>query len=159
MPLPNATPSTAAQSRVQHYAAKALVMLALLALGGVVWKVREVFHARQAQERHYAESELHIINQWQAESVAKWRNQRLADAMALSEDALLAKALAQWRAAPSPTNELLLTERLRVEIQLALHALAFLTQRMPQHILAGREHAQQHACQHDENGPEKTAAL
>ena len=106
MPLPNATPSTAAQSRVQHYAAKALVMLALLALGGVVWKVREVFHARQAQERHYAESELHIINQWQAESVAKWRNQRLADAMALSEDALLAKALAQWRAAPSPTNEL-----------------------------------------------------
>ena len=93
MPLPNATPSTAAQSRVQHYAAKALVMLALLALGGVVWKVREVFHARQAQERHYAESELHIINQWQAESVAKWRNQRLADAMALSEDALLAKAV------------------------------------------------------------------
>ena len=126
MPLPNATPSTAAQSRVQHYAAKALVMLALLALGGVVWKVREVFHARQAQERHYAESELHIINQWQAESVAKWRNQRLADAMALSEDALLAKALAQWRAAPSPTNELLLTERLRVLQEQARYSAAYL---------------------------------
>lgn len=113
-------------ARARDYIATALVAIAVVALGGIIWEVFEVYQARQAQDRHQAERELHIINQWQAESVAKWRDQRLADAMSLSEDALLARALAQWRAAPSPANQSLLSERLRVLQEQARYSSAYL---------------------------------
>lgn len=114
------------RSGARDYIAQALVAIAVVALGGIIWEVIEVYQARQAQDRHQAERELHIINQWQAESVAKWREQRLADAMTLSEDALLAQALAQWRAAPSPANQSLLSERLRVLQEQARYSSAYL---------------------------------
>lgn len=61
-------------ARARDYIATALVAIAVVALGGIIWEVFEVYQARQAQDRHQAERELHIINQWQAESVAKWRD-------------------------------------------------------------------------------------
>ena len=125
MQLLRAFASLQAGSRARGYAAKALVVAAIAALAWVVWQVSEVYQTRQEQYRHSAERELHIINQWQAERIAQWREQRLADATALSEDALLAQALAQWRTAPTPANASLLTERLRILQEQARYSAAY----------------------------------
>ena len=125
MQLLRAFASLQAGSRARGYAAKALVVAAIAALAWVVWQVSEVYQTRQEQYRHSAERELHIINQWQAERIAQWREQRLADATALSEDALLAQAMAQWRGAPTPDNEFLLTERLRILQEQARYSAAY----------------------------------
>lgn len=152
MQLFRALSSPAARSRggrssVRDYAAKALVVIAVAVLGWITWEVREVYQARQTQDRHHAERELHLINQWQAESVAKWRNQRLADARALSEDALLAQALAQWRGAPSPAHESLLTERLRVLQEQARYSGAYLLDTQGRLLLSAQGATDGHAPQ------------
>lgn len=115
-----------ARAAARKHAAKAFVVATAVVLAGIVWGVGAVYQTRQDQYRHHAERELHTINQLQAERIAKWRDQRLADAMALSEDGLLAQALAQWRAEPTPAIEALLTERLRILQEQARYSAAYL---------------------------------
>lgn len=90
------------------------LLLALAALGLVLWGVSVLYQQRMQQHRHQAERELQAINQLQVESVAAWREQRLTDALALSDDLLLAQAVAQWLHAPSAARQRLLIERLRI---------------------------------------------
>lgn len=111
---------------IRGHAAQLLVVAAVAVLAWVVWGVGQVYQTRQQQYRHHAERELQIINQLQAERVGKWREQRLADASALSEDSLLAQALGQWRDDPSATTQALLTERLRILQEHAHYSAAYL---------------------------------
>jgi len=107
------------------HTARLLVLVAVAVLVWTVWGVGQVYQSRQQQYRHHAERELHIINQLQAEQVGKWRDQRLADASALSEDALLAQSLVQWRSAPTPATQMPLTERLRILQEYARYSAAY----------------------------------
>ncbi len=115
-----------ARAAARKHAAKAFAIATVAALAWMVWGVGAVYQTRQDQYRHQAERELHTINQLQAERVAKWRDKRLADAMALSEDSLLAQALAQWRAVPTLANEALLSGRLRILQEQARYSAAYL---------------------------------
>ena len=115
-----------ARAAARQHAGAALAIATVAVLAWMVWGVEAVYQTRQDQYRHYAERELHTINQLQAKRVAKWREQRQADAMALSEDGLLGRALAQWRTLPTPTDEALLTERLRILQEQARYSAAYL---------------------------------
>ena len=114
-----------ARPMARDCAAKARVVVAAAALAAIVWGVHGVYQTRQEQYRHQTERELHTIHHLQAERIAQWREQRLADAMAFSEDALLAQALTQWRTLPTPANEALLTKRLRIAQELARYSAAY----------------------------------
>ena len=115
-----------ARAAARKHAVTAFAIATVTVLAWMVWGVQSVYQTRQDQYRHHAERELHTINQLQAKTVAKWREQRQADAMALSEDGLLGRALAQWRTLPTPTNEALLTERLRILQEQARYSAAYL---------------------------------
>lgn len=93
---------------------KVALLLTAAALALMVWGVAVLYQQRLQHYRHQAERELQAINQLQANSLAAWREQRLTDAMALSDDLLLAQALAQWLRQPSSARQQLLTERLRI---------------------------------------------
>lgn len=92
----------------------ALVLATAMAVGLIFWGVSVIYKKRQEHYRHQAERELQAINYLQAESVSKWREQRLTDATALSDDALFAQATAQWRQAPSVARQAQVRERLRI---------------------------------------------
>ena len=115
-----------ARAAVRKRAAATFAIATVVVLAWIVWGVQAVYQTRQDQYRHHAERELHTINQLQAKRVAKWREQRVADAMALSEDGMLGQALAQWRALPTPDHAALLTERLRILQEQARYSAAYL---------------------------------
>ncbi|WP_051603066.1 diguanylate cyclase domain-containing protein [Simplicispira psychrophila] len=100
--------------KCRSHAGKAIVLIAAAVLGLLVWCVTLLYQQRLAHYRHQAERELQAINQLQVHSVGAWREQRLTDAMALSDDVLLAQALSQWLRQPSQARQVLLTERLRI---------------------------------------------
>ena len=126
MPLSPSFSFSKAGVSTRRHAAKAFVLATVAVLAWIAWGVGVVYQERQDQYRHQAERELQTINQLQAQRIAKWRDQRLADAMALSEDGLLARALVQWRRARTAANEDLLTERLRILQEHARYSAAYL---------------------------------
>ena len=137
----------AAGTFVQRHAAKVFLALVLVVLAWVVWGVHTIYQARQNQYRHNLEHELHLINQWQTERIVQWREQRQADANALSEDALLAQALAQWHSAPNPQRQELLTGRLRILQEQARYSAVYLVDSQGQLLLNAQGRAQGHMPQ------------
>ena len=132
---------------VQRHATKVFLALVLVVLAWVVWGVHTIYQARQNQYRHNLEHELHLINQWQTERIVQWREQRQADANALSEDALLAQALAQWHSAPNPQRQELLTGRLRILQEQARYSAVYLVDSQGQLLLNAQGRAQGHMPQ------------
>ncbi len=100
--------------RARRHGGKALALLAAGALALMAWGAVSSFQKRQDHYRHQAERELQTINHLQAQSVLTWREQRLTDAMALSDDALFEQAARQWRDAPDTLAGTPLLERLRL---------------------------------------------
>ena len=92
----------------------ALALTGLLALALALWGLALVYQDRMERHRHQAELGLQAISHLQAQSLADWRAQRLTDAMALSDDALFAQAVAQWLRNPSQDLERMVEERLRI---------------------------------------------
>ena len=91
-----------------------LFLIGTVAFSLAVWSLAMLYQQRLDNHRHQAERELQAISQLQVSGVSTWRQQRLTDAMALSDDSLLAQAFAQWQRLPSAARELVLIERLRI---------------------------------------------
>ena len=88
--------------------------IAVLASLGLLWAVTMVYQDRTALYRHQAERELQTISRLQASAVSDWRERRLADASALTDDGLFAQAVARWRDTPSSEAETPVHDRLRI---------------------------------------------
>ena len=119
-------------------------------LGGViafslaVWSLAMLYQQRLDNHRHQAERELQAISQLQVSGVSTWRQQRLTDAMALSDDSLLAQAFAQWQRLPSAARELVLIERLRILQERANYTAVYLVDLQGRLLLPQSTTAQQH---------------
>ena len=81
-----------------------VVLISLVAGVLFVWTLSTVYEQRKLVHRHQAERELQTIGRLQAQAVANWRANRLADASALTDDSLFAQAVARWQSAP-PTEQ------------------------------------------------------
>ena len=79
--------------------------------------------------------------------------------MALSEDGLLAQALAQWRASPTPAREALLTERLRILQEQARYSAAYLLDTQGRLLLDAQGAANGHLPQAERQALENAFAL
>ena len=97
------------------------LLLALLGWGGHL-----LYQERERRYQHVIESGLSAVNQVQVRSVAQWRQRRLGEAEALSDDAVLALAVARWQAEPTPEREARLRERLRGLVEYMQYAGAYL---------------------------------
>lgn len=87
----------------------------LLALGGILWGLTQVYQSREEHTRHQIERELHAINYLQTQSVLDWREQRLIDAQALVDDSLFTQSAAQWLQVPEAT---VLTQRMQERLRI-----------------------------------------
>jgi len=98
-----------------------LILLAVLALGLILWGANALYQEREQRQRHQIERELQAISQLQARSVAEWRERRLSDAMALTDDTLFAQAVARWFAALGQEPDTDILGRLRILQERALY--------------------------------------
>lgn len=119
MPLPSLSPSPSRRAFSMMW--KILPLFALLVLGGMAWSIKSIYQEREKRFRHQVEWELQAISQLQAKSVAEWRERRLSDAMALSDDTLFAQAVARWFQAPAEPQASEVLNRLRILQERALH--------------------------------------
>jgi len=111
--------------RTQSLAWKVLPVAAMLVLAGIAGVLTAVYQDREAQHRHQIESGLQAISQLQTRSVAEWRERRLSDATALSDDALFAHAVARWIMAPTEPAEQV-QDRLRILQERARYTAVYL---------------------------------
>lgn len=105
---------------------KVLPLLALLVLGGMAWSLKILYQEREERFRHQAEWELQAISQLQAKSVAEWRERRLSDAIALSDDTLFAKAVTEWLKVPAEPQAAQVLNRLRILQERARYTAVYL---------------------------------
>lgn len=101
-------------------------LLAFLALGLILWGANVLYQEREQRQRHQIERELQAISQLQARSVADWRDRRMSDAMALSDDSLLAHAVAAWLASPGSAPSADIVARLRILQERARYTAVYL---------------------------------
>jgi diguanylate cyclase (GGDEF)-like protein/PAS domain S-box-containing protein len=103
-----------------------LVLLAALALGLILWGANALYQEREQRQRHQIERELQAISQLQARSVAEWRERRLSDAMALTDDTLFAQAVARWFATLGQEPDTDILGRLRILQERARYTAVYL---------------------------------
>ncbi len=113
-----------------------LALVVVLLLGGIALGLKTIYQARELEYRHQIERELQAISQLQAKSVGEWRERRLLDGMALTDDTLFAQAFARWRQAPSPDTETPVRERLRILQERTRYSAVFLTDTSGQLLLS-----------------------
>ncbi len=122
MPLPPASPPR----RAPFLTWKLLPLLAFVVLGGMFWSAKTVHQDREKRYRHQIEWELQAISQLQSKSVAEWRERRLSDAMALTDDSLFAHAVAQWLRRPAEPQASHVLDRLRTLQERARYTAVYL---------------------------------
>lgn len=132
MPLPPAL--NAYLTRANAW--KVFLFAVAVVFGVAVYGLSVLYQKRQDHYRHQAERELQAITRLQAQSVTTWREQRLTDAMALSDDLLFAQATAQWLHQPSAARQLLLHDRLRILQERANYTAAYLVDTQGQILLS-----------------------
>ncbi|MFT3812652.1 MAG: diguanylate cyclase [Acidovorax sp.] len=108
-----------------------LLPLAVLALSaGVGWGMWLIYQEREQRYHHQIEVGLSTINQMQNMGVADWRQRRVGEAAALTDDSLFAQAVHRWRmagAAGAPGLEAPVHERLRSLVEHTQYTAAYLT--------------------------------
>ncbi|AVO49784.1 sensor domain-containing diguanylate cyclase [Melaminivora suipulveris] len=109
------------------------LLLALLGWGGHL-----LYQERERRYQHVIENGLSAINQVQVRSVTQWRQRRLGEAEALSDDAVLALAVARWQAEPTAEREARLRERLRGLVEYMQYAGAYLVDTQGTLLLASQ---------------------
>lgn len=112
--------------RVRRPLGALLGLGALVVLGLVAAEIRVVYHERMQLTRHKVERELIAISQLQSASVADWREHRLTDAQALSDDALFAQAATAWLQAPTAPRQAQVQQRLRILLERARYVAVYL---------------------------------
>ena len=103
-----------------------LAVAAMLLLGLIAWGLRTTYEDRMQRSHHQAERELMTVGHLQAEGVAAWRDQRMADAFALSDDGLLAVAAADWFKTASSDRAAPVQQRLRILQERAKYVAVYL---------------------------------
>ena len=121
MKAPDTMPPHHARSR-----AWLLLLLVALLLGGMAWGLSHVYQEREQRYRHQIEGSLQAVNQLQLRAVTDWRARRMAEAAALTQDSLFARAVAQWRGAPSSPQQAALRERLTILMEQVRYTAAYL---------------------------------
>ena len=128
--------SAALWRNARVWAGRWLLVAGLLALGGILWWLTQVYQTREEHTRHQIERELHAINSLQTQSVLDWREQRLIDASTLADDSLFSLSAAQWLQVP---EAVVLTqrmqERLRILQERAKYTAVYLLNRHGQLLL------------------------
>jgi len=120
-------PTSTRTSRHPKALIRSLLMLAALLLSGLLaWGLLSTYDDRIQRSRHQAERELMAIGHLQAEGVAAWREQRMADALALLDDTLLANAAAVWFKTAKPVYAVSLQQRLRILQERARYVAVYL---------------------------------
>lgn len=112
-----------------------LLPLVLLLLGGMGWGVYGIYQKREQHYHHQIEGGLQTINQLQVHGITHWRRRHVRDAAAITDDSLLAQAVARWQAQPLPGNEEPLRERLRSFVEHARYTSAHLVDPQGQLLL------------------------
>jgi diguanylate cyclase (GGDEF)-like protein/PAS domain S-box-containing protein len=102
----------------------ALAAIALLAL--IAWGLNNTYQDRMQRSRHQAERELMAIGHLQAEGASAWREQRMADALALTDDSLFAGSAARWFKTDSQESTKTVQERLRILQERAKYVAVYL---------------------------------
>ncbi|MDD5479121.1 sensor domain-containing diguanylate cyclase [Rhodoferax sp.] len=134
-------------SRLPKSVTWGLLVTAIVFLTGLLaYGLNTIYNDRMARSKHQAERELMAIGHLQAEGVTSWREQRMADALALLDDTLLAQAASTWFKSATPAHALPVQQRLRIlqerakyvavflvddQGQLRLNADGVITQRLP----------------------------
>ncbi|WP_119966533.1 sensor domain-containing diguanylate cyclase [Simplicispira lacusdiani] len=122
MPPSSAPPSR----RIPFLSWKALPLLAIVVLAGMFWSVQSIHQDRERRYRHQVEWELQAISQLQSKSVAEWRERRLSDAMALTDDTLFAQSVARWLQQPVEPQASQVLDRLRTLQERARYTAVYL---------------------------------
>lgn len=112
-----------------------LLLLVLLLLGGMGWGVHGLYQKREQHYHHQIEGGLQAINQLQVNGVTHWRSGHVRDAAAITNDSLLAQAVARWQAQPLPDTEEPVRERLRSLVEHARYTSAHLVDLQGQLLL------------------------
>ena len=108
------SPDLSLRIRASPHAGKALAVLVVCALALTTWGAVANYQQRQQHYRHQAERELQTINHLHTRSVQQWREQRLADAKALTDDPLFEQAVVHWSQKADAAQQVLLLARLRI---------------------------------------------
>lgn len=91
-------PTAPAQPPTPSWRLAGVATVALLL--GLGWGLSSLYQSRTESYRHQAERELMGISQLQTQNVAEWRDQRVTDAQALSDDSLWSNAVGLWLRQP-----------------------------------------------------------
>ncbi len=110
-------------------------ILVLLACASLVLGARSVYQERELRYRHVIEGGLGAINQLQVKSVDSWRQRRMGEAAAVTDDGLLAAAMARWRRTRAPADAVPLRERLRSLVEHLQYTGAYLVDPQGQLLL------------------------
>ena len=105
-------------------------------LGLMAWSLVTSFDNRMQQGRHQAERELQAIGHLQTQSVAAWREQRMADAWSLLDDPLFSAAVADWSHATATARTTKLQQRLRILQERAKYEAVYLVDVQGQRLLS-----------------------
>lgn len=103
----------------------ALGLLVALLFAAIGWGVHAIYQAREQRYRHQIEGGLQAVNHMQVRGVTDWRRRRLREAAALTDDRLLAQAVARWRATAAPDAEQAVRERLRILVEHVRYTAAY----------------------------------
>lgn len=120
-----------------------LTLTAVLLLGLLAWGLNATYENRMQRSRHQAERELMAIGHLQAEGVAAWREQRMADALSLLDDTLFANAAAAWFKSALPARALPVQQRLRILQERAKYVGVYLVDAQGQLQLTAEGHTRQ----------------
>ncbi len=104
----------------------AVIVLVLGVLGGLGYGMHALYEKRVQSTRHQVERELLAIATLQADSVADWRDKRMSDALALTDEAWLSRAVGQWLVQSTPALTVEINERLRILVERSRYTAAFL---------------------------------
>ena len=103
-----------------------LLLALLLLLVGIVLAGVKLYQEREQRYRHRVEMGMKVLSELQVRSVAEWRRNHVSNAMALTDDSLLAQAFKLWRRTRDAKCEEVLSERLRILVERNRYTVAVL---------------------------------
>jgi diguanylate cyclase (GGDEF)-like protein/PAS domain S-box-containing protein len=103
-----------------------LLLALLLLLAGIAAAGMTLYQEREQRYRHRVEMGMKALSELQVRSVAEWRRNHISNAMALTDDSLLAQVFMHWQYRHQPQSEKVLSERLRILVESNRYTMAVL---------------------------------
>ena len=96
IPILMSFPTSISLFRNRRWKAHLAWLAGALGMAALIWVLGTTYQARKLQHQHQAERELQTIGRLQAQALEGWRETRFSDADALTDDALLSRAVVRW---------------------------------------------------------------